>query len=161
MPEEQLTIGELAQRTGVATSALRYWEECGLLPPSTVGLVGEILLLRDVGFTLREVKALIAARSQAGDGWRELHQRKLTELDQRKSRSTAPKMPRRPRGLRPRPRGLPQNTQPTSVSGPPMPEMRGYQCQPSRPHTTRCHQLIAPEEYCVVCSMAIPPDRVG
>jgi DNA-binding transcriptional MerR regulator len=32
MPEEQLTIGELAQRTGVATSALRYWEECGLLP---------------------------------------------------------------------------------------------------------------------------------
>lgn len=89
MPEEQLTIGELAQRTGVATSALRYWEECGLLPASTVGLVGEILLLRDVGFTLREVKALIAARSQAGDGWRELHQRKLTELDQRIARAQA------------------------------------------------------------------------
>jgi DNA-binding transcriptional MerR regulator len=101
MPEEQLTIGELAQRTGVATSALRYWEECGLLPaparvsgrrrypPSTVGLVGEILLLRDVGFTLREVKALIAARSQAGDGWRDLHQRKLTELDQRIARAQA------------------------------------------------------------------------
>jgi DNA-binding transcriptional MerR regulator len=101
MPEEQLTIGELAQRTGVATSALRYWEECGLLPaparvsgrrrypPSTVGLVGETLLLRDVGFTLREVKALIAARSQAGDGWRELHQRKLTELDQRIARAQA------------------------------------------------------------------------
>lgn len=92
---EQLTIGELASRTGVATSALRYWEELGLLPaparvsgqrrypPSAVGLVGVVLLLRDVGFTLREVKAFIAARSLAGDGWRELYQRKLTELDQR------------------------------------------------------------------------------
>ncbi|MDP8930739.1 MAG: MerR family transcriptional regulator [Actinomycetota bacterium] len=95
MPEEQLTIGELANRTGVATSALRYWEQCGLLPAparvlgqrrypqSTVGLVGEILILRDVGFTLRELKSLIAARSSAVDGWRELHQRKLTELDRR------------------------------------------------------------------------------
>ncbi|GAA2806193.1 MerR family transcriptional regulator [Nonomuraea dietziae] len=92
---EQLTIGELARRTGVATSALRYWEDLGLLPaparvsgqrrypPSAVRLVGVVMLLRDVGFTLREVKAFIAARSPAGDGWRELYQRKLTELDQR------------------------------------------------------------------------------
>ncbi|WP_165977549.1 MerR family transcriptional regulator [Nonomuraea diastatica] len=90
-----MTIGELASRTGVATSALRYWEELGLLPapprisgqrrypPSAVGLVGLVMLLRDVGFTLREVKAFIAARSPAGDGWRELSRRKLTELDQR------------------------------------------------------------------------------
>jgi DNA-binding transcriptional MerR regulator len=27
-----LTIGELARRIGVAASALRYWEEVGLLP---------------------------------------------------------------------------------------------------------------------------------
>jgi DNA-binding transcriptional MerR regulator len=105
MPEEateqssestgQLTIGELAHRTGVATSALRYWEELGLLPaparvsgqrrypPSAVELVGVILSLRDVGFTLREVKAFIASRSSAPKGWRELAQRKLAELDQR------------------------------------------------------------------------------
>jgi DNA-binding transcriptional MerR regulator len=93
MADELLTIGELAHRTGVATSALRYWEELGLLPaparvsgqrryaPSAAELVGEILLLRDVGFTLREVKELRAARSSAGDGWRELHQRKIAELD--------------------------------------------------------------------------------
>src|SRR5947209_3681336 len=95
---EQLTIGELASRTGVATSALRYWEELGLLPgparvsgqrryPPTavelVELVGVVLALRNVGFTLREVKAFIVSRSPAGDGWRELYQRKLTELDQR------------------------------------------------------------------------------
>lgn len=78
------------QATGVATSALRYWEELGLLaaparvsgqrryPPSAVELVGVILLLRDVGFTLRELKALIGPRSPAGNDWRKLHQRKLT-----------------------------------------------------------------------------------
>ena len=92
---EQLTIGELARRTGVATSALRYWEQLGLLPaparvsgqrrypPSAVELVGVVLLLRAVGFTLQEVKAFVVSRSPAGDGWRELCRRKLTELDQR------------------------------------------------------------------------------
>ncbi|WP_214414801.1 MerR family transcriptional regulator [Sphaerisporangium fuscum] len=96
---EQLTIGELASRTGVATSALRYWEELGLLPaparvsgqrrypPSAVELVGVVLLLRDVGFTLREVKAFLASRSPDGDGWRELYRRKLGELDQRIARA--------------------------------------------------------------------------
>ncbi|NRQ39725.1 MerR family transcriptional regulator [Nonomuraea sp. NN258] len=94
MGDEQLTIGELANRTGVATSALRYWEELGLLtaparvsgqrryPPSAVGLVGLILLLRDVGFTLREVKELMA-RSPGGAEWRELQRGKLAELDRR------------------------------------------------------------------------------
>ncbi|MEU0804961.1 MerR family DNA-binding transcriptional regulator [Streptomyces sp. NPDC005970] len=37
-PMKQLTIGELARITGVATSALRYWEELGLVPiPSRPG----------------------------------------------------------------------------------------------------------------------------
>jgi MerR family regulatory protein len=64
MSDRLLTIGELARRAGVATSALRYYEELGLLPAPTrvsgqrrypesaVGLVGIILLLREVGFSL-------------------------------------------------------------------------------------------------------------
>lgn len=64
MSERLLTIGELARRAGVATSALRYWEELGLLPAparisgqrrypeSAVALIGVILLLRDVGSRL-------------------------------------------------------------------------------------------------------------
>ena len=32
MGDRHLTIGELAKRTGVATSALRYYEELGLIP---------------------------------------------------------------------------------------------------------------------------------
>jgi DNA-binding transcriptional MerR regulator len=94
MSDRLLTIGELARRAGVATSALRYYEELGLLPaparvsgqrryPETaVGLVGIILLLRDVGFSLAEQKALMASRAVALDGWRRLAQRKLAELDE-------------------------------------------------------------------------------
>ena len=91
MGDRHLTIGELAKRTGVATSALRYYEELGLLPApgrvsdrrrypeSAVGLVGMILLLRDVGFSLRESKALLASRTQAVEGWRSLAHRKLAD----------------------------------------------------------------------------------
>jgi DNA-binding transcriptional MerR regulator len=94
MVDRYLTIGELAKRTGVATSALRYYEELGLIPApvrvsgqrryptSAVGLVGMILLLRDVGFSLGESKAFLASRTQAVDSWRRLTQRKLADLDE-------------------------------------------------------------------------------
>jgi DNA-binding transcriptional MerR regulator len=93
MSDQLLTIGELARRTGVATSTLRYYEELGLLPTparisgqrrypeSAVGLVGVILLLRDVGFSLAEQKALMASRAFALDDWQRLARRKLAELD--------------------------------------------------------------------------------
>ena len=94
MGDELMTIGELSRRTGVATSALRYYEEIGLLrhatrisgqrryPPEAVGVVGTILLLRDA-FTLDEIRRLMAARSKSPRSWRELARRKLVELDER------------------------------------------------------------------------------
>jgi MerR family redox-sensitive transcriptional activator SoxR len=93
MSERLLTIGELARRAGVATSAMRYYEELGLLPAparvsgqrrypeSAVELVGMILLLRDVGFSLAEQKTFAASRGVALDEWRQLARRKLAELD--------------------------------------------------------------------------------
>jgi len=92
MSDRLLTIGELARRAGVATSALRYWEELGLLPTpariagqrrypeSATELVGIILLLRDVGFSLAEQKAFMASRAAAPGDWRRLARRKLAEL---------------------------------------------------------------------------------
>jgi len=92
MPDRLLTIGELARRAGVATSALRYWEEIGLLPAaarisgqrrypeSAAELVGVILLLRDVGFSLAEQKAFMASRATAPRGWQRLARRKLADL---------------------------------------------------------------------------------
>jgi MerR family redox-sensitive transcriptional activator SoxR len=95
MGDELLTIGELSRRTDVATSALRYYEELGLVrpvarvsghrryPPDAVGEVGSVLFLRDVGFTLEEIRRLMAARSRSPRAWRELVGRKITELDER------------------------------------------------------------------------------
>jgi len=93
MSDRLLTIGELARRAGVATSAVRYYEELGLLPTpariagqrrypeSATGLVGIILLLRDVGFSLAEQKAFMASRAAAPGDWKRLARRKLAELD--------------------------------------------------------------------------------
>lgn len=94
-----LTIGELAQATGMATSALRYWEDLGLIPaparvggqrrytPDTVDAVGQILLLRDAGFTLTEIGELLHSR----ENFRELAERKLKELDERIATAQAAK----------------------------------------------------------------------
>jgi DNA-binding transcriptional MerR regulator len=94
MTDELLTIGELSRQTGVATSALRYYEDVGLLrhatrvsghrryQPEAVGVVGAILLLRDT-FTLDEIRRLMAARSKSPGAWRDLARRKLVELDER------------------------------------------------------------------------------
>jgi DNA-binding transcriptional MerR regulator len=93
--DDTLTIGEVAHRTGAAPSALRYYEERGLLTPAArvsgrrrygpeaVGVVGAILFLADVGFTLSEIEQLMAARSTSPRPWRDLARRKLVELDER------------------------------------------------------------------------------
>ncbi|HYF47565.1 MAG TPA: MerR family transcriptional regulator [Acidimicrobiales bacterium] len=89
---ELLTIGEVAERAGVRTSALRYYDELGLLPPATrvsgrrrythedVARVGVILLLTDVGFTLAEVGTLLASRARSPKAWHELAEAKIEEL---------------------------------------------------------------------------------
>jgi DNA-binding transcriptional MerR regulator len=99
-PGGLLTIGELARRAGVTASALRYYEELGLLPPparisgqrrypeSAARLVAAILLYSDAGFTLAEQKALMAPRDGT-PGWRQLAQRKLAELDEQIARAQA------------------------------------------------------------------------
>jgi DNA-binding transcriptional MerR regulator len=119
-PGRALTIGELARRTGVTASALRYYEELGLLtaparvsgqrryPESAVIIVAAIRLHSDAGFTLAEQKALATAPDDAPD-WRELAQRKLAELDERIARAQAARdaishglrCPRRDPGQRP------------------------------------------------------------
>jgi DNA-binding transcriptional MerR regulator len=100
-PGGLLTIGELARRAGVTASALRYYEELGLLPPparisgqrrypeSAARLVGAILLYSDAGFTLAEQKALMASHKSVSGEWRRLARRKLAELDEQIARAQA------------------------------------------------------------------------
>ena len=88
-------IGELARRTGVAASALRYYERLGLLSPagraggrrhyqiSSSERVALIRLYQDAGFTLAEVGQLLAATSRGRGEWGRLAERKIAELDTR------------------------------------------------------------------------------
>jgi len=96
-----LSIGELARRAGVTASALRYYEQLGLLPAparisgqrrypeSAARLVGVILLYRDAGFTLAGQKALMATRDGTPGDRSQLMQRKLAELDEQIARAQA------------------------------------------------------------------------
>ncbi len=96
MPHDGLMpIGELARRTGVATSALRYYERLGLLSPaaragqrrhyqeSSAERVALIRLYQDAGFTLAEIGRLLAASYRGRRGWTQLAELKIAELDAR------------------------------------------------------------------------------
>lgn len=94
-------IGEVARRTGLSASALRYYEQQGLLPaPRRVagrrrfgaGDVQRIHVLRfarQAGFTLSEIKKLFQGfepKAPLGARWRVLAEGKLLELDALQSR---------------------------------------------------------------------------
>jgi DNA-binding transcriptional MerR regulator len=84
-----LSIGELSERTGVSASALRYYDELGLVRPaaraagrrryaaSAIRDIGLIVVFREIGFSLAEIKRFIAGERQSRH---ELIDRKLGEL---------------------------------------------------------------------------------
>lgn len=91
-----MLIGEVARRTGIATSALRYYERAGLLPaparagnrrhyrPETLGRVRIIQLARAAGFSIAETRAFVGTecdRSIPSERWRVLAESKSRELD--------------------------------------------------------------------------------
>jgi MerR family redox-sensitive transcriptional activator SoxR len=97
----ELTIGELSRATRVPATTLRYWEDLGLLvaparvsgqrryPASAVQRAGQILMLQDAGFTLRELTTVVASQNAGTDDWRASAERKLAELDERILRARA------------------------------------------------------------------------
>ena len=93
-----LSIGEVAERTGVAASALRYYEREGLIPKADrrggkriygqdiLDRLALISVAKAAGFTVAEIKTLLsgfARRTPPGQRWRTLAQRKLVELEAR------------------------------------------------------------------------------
>src|SRR5262245_41688938 len=92
-PVAFLGIGELGRRTGLATSALRYYERVGLLVPdgrangrryygpASAERLALIRLCQDAGFTLAEIRAVLAAGSRRNPSWTRLMEAKLLELE--------------------------------------------------------------------------------
>ena len=92
-----LTIGEVARRAGVRASAIRYYEEAGLLEePDRVGgkrRYDEVALRRlaliggakRAGFTLGEIRTLLhgfPAGTGAAQRWQALASEKLVKVDE-------------------------------------------------------------------------------
>src|SRR5258706_16144353 len=94
---KELTIGEIARYAGIETSAIRYYESVGLLPPpkrvngrnrrydlSVLKRLGLIQLLREAGFGIRELQVLFSGLNTgepAATQWQTLAVEEIAELD--------------------------------------------------------------------------------
>jgi len=90
-----LPIGEVADATGVAVSAVRYYDEIGVITatarvggkrrfdPDTVGRVSFIRRAQEAGFSLEEIRTIL---DDAQGGWHDLVEEKLAELSERRDR---------------------------------------------------------------------------
>jgi DNA-binding transcriptional MerR regulator len=90
--DELLTIGEVADRAGVATSAVRYYERRGLLAadarrsgqrrfrPETLRRLVFIGMLQDAGLSLDDVAGVLGAARVAD--WKAIARQRLTVLDE-------------------------------------------------------------------------------
>ncbi len=97
-----MKIGELAARTSLNASAIRYYEKLGLLAaPQRIGgqrrypsdALHRVLLIRfatEMGFTLSEIKLFLSGLRDnipVGPRWKRLATRKLVEVEQNIARS--------------------------------------------------------------------------
>jgi MerR family redox-sensitive transcriptional activator SoxR len=100
---ERLTIGQVAKRAGVRTSAIRYYEREGILPEAereygqrryneeTVDRLRFISVAQQAGFSLPEIRSLLegSANGNAAEQLRALAEEKLPEVEALIARATA------------------------------------------------------------------------
>ena len=90
-----LPIGAVADSAGVAVSAVRYYDEIGVITatarvggkrrfdPDTVGRVSFIRRAQEAGFSLEEIRTIL---DDTQGGWHDLVEEKLAELSERRDR---------------------------------------------------------------------------
>ena len=94
-----LTIGQLAARTGLSVSAIRFYEEKGLVHPvrnagnqrrylrADIRRLSFVLIAQQLGFTVREIAEELAAlpkdRAPSLADWQRSSTRFLAEVDRR------------------------------------------------------------------------------
>ncbi|QTH45322.1 MerR family transcriptional regulator [Cohnella sp. LGH] len=91
-----LSIGEVAEKCGTTTSALRYYEQIGLLQPphrkngkrvydvEVLGRIETIKLAQSAGFQIQEIKQLLDGfdlQVAPSERWRLMAMRKQNELE--------------------------------------------------------------------------------
>jgi DNA-binding transcriptional MerR regulator len=98
--EDLPSISEVAEATGLQSSALRYYERQGLITPairvsgrrhydpSVLQRLAAIALLQEAGFTIAEVGQLLGPETSQ-QRWREMAEQKLGEMDARIARVAA------------------------------------------------------------------------
>jgi MerR family redox-sensitive transcriptional activator SoxR len=91
-----MTIGEIASRSRTRSSAIRYYEQLGLLPaPARVSgqrryddaVLRRLAIIRfakHVGFSLREIRHLFQGMGvpPAPERWREMAHQKMQDIDE-------------------------------------------------------------------------------
>jgi Hg(II)-responsive transcriptional regulator len=96
---KRLTIGELAKRVGVNLETIRYYERVGLLPKPPRNSAGYRIFpddaprrlhfvrrAQELGFSLREIKELLALRIEPGKTRADVRERakaKIAAIDQK------------------------------------------------------------------------------
>jgi MerR family redox-sensitive transcriptional activator SoxR len=98
---DDLAISEVARAFGLRTSAVRYYEQIGILPPpvrkngqrryekSVLYRLAVVQRARETGFTLAEIRELFFGfppGTPPPKRWRQLSQRKTAELRERMKR---------------------------------------------------------------------------
>jgi MerR family redox-sensitive transcriptional activator SoxR len=96
-----MSIGQVAQRCGLAPSAIRYYEKAGVLPKpirvsgqrryaaDVIGRVRLVQVAREAGFTIAETRTFVAGFSTTTPPairWRTLAERKLAEIERQMKR---------------------------------------------------------------------------
>ena len=88
-----MTIGEVAKRTGLRASAIRFYEHAGLLPKpgrasgqrrydaSVLDRIAVLERAKACGFSLAEVRVLFNGEGSHSAKWRGLARKKIAELD--------------------------------------------------------------------------------
>jgi MerR family redox-sensitive transcriptional activator SoxR len=95
---ENWAIGNVAERSGVPASTIRYYEQIELLPQakrvngrrryddSILQRLGTIRLAQQAGFTIAEIQALLhhfPANTPPSERWQQMAAQKLEELEER------------------------------------------------------------------------------
>src|SRR5215467_767569 len=94
----ELSIGQVARRAGIRSSAIRYYESVGVLPPArlvhtkrryTTDIFPRLTLIKiaqQAGFTVEEMRLVLSSQQGEAElpgGWRALAQQKLVEIEAR------------------------------------------------------------------------------